>query len=96
MTKPHTQFCGLRLCFHTLLYSPEKHEDWQKSYTGGGIFLGASPLWRKVKCSKLCCVLDVQKKTTFEEIFTTLLNKKYCIILCHSKLDFMISTEGKD
>jgi hypothetical protein len=25
--KPHTQFYGLQLCFHTLLYGPEKHKE---------------------------------------------------------------------
>jgi hypothetical protein len=76
MAKSHTQFCGLDLCFHTLLYGPEKHEDWQQSYTEVGKFLGASPLWRKVKCSKLCWVFGVQHKTTLEEIFTGLVTKR--------------------
>ena len=76
MTKTHTQFCCLRLCFHTLLYGPEKHEDWQKSYTEGGIFLGASPSWHKVKSNKVCCVLGVQHKTTLEGIFTSLVTKR--------------------
>lgn len=76
MTKPHTQFCGLRLCFHTQLYGPDKHKYWQQIYTYGGKFLGAFPLWRKVKCSGLCCVFGVQHKTTLEEMFTSLVTKR--------------------
>jgi len=74
------QFCSLRLCFHTLLYGPEKHKEWQQSYTEGGKFLCASPLWRKVKCSGLGCVLDVQHKATFEEMFASLVTKRMLFI----------------
>jgi len=75
MIKPQTEFCGLRLFSH-ISVGPEKHEDWQQSYTEGRKFLGASPIWRKVKCSKLCCVLGVQNKTLLGEIFTSMVTKR--------------------